>query len=345
MRAWLSPPLSLPSSISASGQGFRWPWQGRSGGQLSPFWVADYFRIFRKFRPEVVNIHLPSALPAAGIAARLARVPVVVFSCTVNVWPRRGLKFRGFKLVMAKLKYRPGLFFDMATAVSGAIKEKLVGLGVPPQMVKVVPTVVDPKRFKGLDREEFRREIGAQGLRLVETVVRLEWAKGVDVFLRAAADVVREFPNTLFIIVGDGNLKWRLKLERLASRLGIPDKVRFLGFRRDVPRIMAALDIFVLASRREASGGVILEAGLAGAPVVASTADGIPEYIEDGKTGLLFPVGDHRALARRILLLLSNPRLARRLAEAHRRRVLEEFSVTRLVSKMLEVYKEALESR
>ena len=311
-------------------------------GELSPRWALGYFRLFRRLKPDVVNVHLPAALPAAGLAARAAHVPAVVFSCRVNVWPRKGLKFRGFKLATARAKYRPGLLFDMATSVSRAVKDELVRLGVPPERVKVVPTVMDPGRFEGLDPEDFRREVGAEGRRLVGTVVHLGWAKGVDVFLKAAAEVLKSFPDALFVVVGDGDEGERRRLEALAGKLGISGSVRFLGFRRDVPRIMVALDVFVLASRREASGGVLLEAGLAGTPVVASAAGGIPEYVEDGRTGLLFPVGDHEALARRVSLLLSNPELGRRLAEAHRERVLRDFSPGVLVSRMLDVYREAL---
>jgi glycosyltransferase involved in cell wall biosynthesis len=138
-----------------------------------------------------------------------------------------------------------------------------------------------------------------------------------------------EFPNIRVIIVGDGEL--RPELEAQAERLGIQDVVVFTGFRNDVAELLELFDVFVMPSTMEGLGTSILDALAARKPVVATRTGGIPEIIEDGRTGYLVQPKDAAALADAIARLIHEPAKAARFAEAGRRIIEERFSVSRMV--------------
>jgi glycosyltransferase involved in cell wall biosynthesis len=129
-------------------------------------------------------------------------------------------------------------------------------------------------------------------------------------------------------------------LEQLAERLGISARTKFAGYRFDATALMSAMDIFVLPSVRDAAPVVLLEAGLAGLPVIASRAGGIPEYIRDGETGLLFPPGDAEALAEKLVTLLKDREFAHQLARQHQTFVLSNCTVDHLAQEVIALYQQ-----
>jgi glycosyltransferase involved in cell wall biosynthesis len=154
--------------------------------------------------------------------------------------------------------------------------------------------------------------------------------KGQDVFLEAAALLLREGFPAHFRIVGSplfGEQAFERQLRELAAKLGMREHVEFMGF-SDVPAILRGLDVLVHASRiPEPFGQVIIEGMAAELPVIATDGGGAREIIEDGRTGLLVPLGDARALAQALAQLLAQPERARRLAAAGRQHVLEHFTI------------------
>ena len=168
-----------------------------------------------------------------------------------------------------------------------------------------------------------------EDVQVVGTLGRYEPQKGLVYFLRAAARVHAKRPLTHFLVVGDGPL--REELEALATELGIRQVVHFAGWRSDVPELLAAMDVFCLASLWETFGIAIAEAMLASLPIVASNVDGIPEVVADGETGFLVPPKDAMALAEKLLLLLEDQDLARDMGEAGRLRAQTRFSVPTMV--------------
>ncbi len=206
--------------------------------------------------------------------------------------------------------------------------------------------------FSGIDIAPFDAAIErraatrqALGIRedeiLVGGVGRLEPVKGFTYFVEAAHAAAYAMPGLKFILAGDGSL--RDKLEQQAEALGA--RMQFLGLRHDVPDLMAALDIFVLPSLNEGMGRVLLEAGAAGAPSVATAVGGVPDIIVDGKTGVLVAPREPAALARAILELAHDASLRTSMGGAARARIAPAYSIESMVRQIEDVYEELIEEK
>ena len=177
---------------------------------------------------------------------------------------------------------------------------------------------------------------------LVVLVGRIADWKGQDVFIRAAALTRDAFPLARFQIIGAplfGEYEYEASLHRLCAELGVEDRVEFLGFRSDVPALLAEADVVVHASTLgEPFGQVVIEGMAAGKPVIATDGGALPEIVLPGKTGLLVPMGDAPAMGEAISALLSDPVRARAMGEAGRLRVQERFTISHTVRKMERIY-------
>jgi len=195
----------------------------------------------------------------------------------------------------------------------------------------------------GVSGERVRRELGLNGDRslLVGVVGRLVRDKGGACFLEAASRLAARIPEAIFLFVGRGTEEENLR--RLAKDLGLTGRVRFLGFRQDVPEITAALDLSVLPSIDcDASSAVLKEAMALAKPVVATDMGGAREIVEEGKTGLLVPPGDSEALAEAVGKILLSGDRGRAMGREGQRRVQSHFGQKRLVEGTLIAYRAAL---
>ena len=153
--------------------------------------------------------------------------------------------------------------------------------------------------------------------------------------------MLEEWPESTFLLVGEGPLAGEMHL--YTERLGIASNVRFLGWRDDVPAILAAMDICVLASLWEGLPYTLLEAMAAGKPMVATSVGGSREIVVDGETGLLVPPRNPSALARGIMRLLADQALAAEMGRRGRERVHDVFSIEAMLRKTEEVYEKLLQ--
>lgn len=160
--------------------------------------------------------------------------------------------------------------------------------------------------------------------------------KRVDVLIRAAAVAREAGANVALVVCGDGAL--RPELEGLAMSLGVADRVRFLGMRQDVPAVLAACDVFVHGAEFEPFGIVAVEALAMGLPIVVPDAGGMVEAVEPGKTGLVYPVLDHRALAAHMIRLDHHPVEREQMSRAARRSAVTRFSVTAYMDHLYAIY-------
>ncbi len=193
-------------------------------------------------------------------------------------------------------------------------------------------------------RGDLRRELGiGHSTRLIGIVARLAPIKAHEDFFAAAQLVQQAQPDVSFLVIGDGER--RAELEALVRRLSLTDHVRFLGWRRDMPRIYADLDVVALTSRNEGSPVSLIEALAAARPVVSTAVGGVPEVVLDGETGLTVPVSQPRALAEGIVRLLRDPVEAELLAHAGRRHVYPRYDSSRLVEDMRSLYLRELAQR
>ncbi len=235
---------------------------------------------------------------------------------------------------------------DAFTAVSSRTLEFAVQReGVSRDRAVVIPNGIDISRWNDLpDSAEARSELDLrQEDFVVGTLGRLHEQKGHVHLLDAAAEVLKERPRTVFLIAGYGPL--RRLLEDKARELGVADRVRFLGYRRDVGRILAALDVFVLPSLWEGMSNAVLEAMAAGKPVVATAVDGNVDQVVHGRTGLLVPPADSAALAAAILEIARDPQAARDMGRLGRERVTAEFTLDRMTGAYLDLYGHLLETK
>jgi glycosyltransferase involved in cell wall biosynthesis len=231
---------------------------------------------------------------------------------------------------------------DRTVYFSRYMRDHGIALGARPDAARVVRKGVDLRHFAPADdRARLRQSLGLADRPMILTVAGLIARKGIDHLLAAVARVRRHHDVSL-VICGDG--PDRAKLAGLANDLDLADRVVFAGrVARDViPRYFAACDVFTLASVKEAAGNVLFEAMASGRPVVCTDAGGPGEYVVNGHTGFVVPVADPEAMASKIVALLDDPVLADRLGAEARRSTIDEFDYVRMVSDLLEVYREVL---
>jgi glycosyltransferase involved in cell wall biosynthesis len=282
---------------------------------------------------HIVHTHLYHGNYYGRLAAFAARVPVTVASVH-NVYDR-------VKPHRRRINRWLGRRTDAIVAGSETVRKDILQWdGVPVEKVRILPygIALDPY-LAPMDREGARRVLDLpSGLPVIGTVGRLEVQKAHDVLLHAFASLRRAGTDAILLLVGDG--RERESLQALATSLGLGDRVRFLGTRRDLPLLYAAMDVFTLPSRWEGTPLALLGAMAAAVPVVATPVGGVPEVVEDGATGRLVPVEDTAALAAALAGALRDRTTSRAFAELGRTRVMGKCSVEAMVRGLEALYLE-----
>lgn len=254
--------------------------------------------VLTRLRPDIVHTHTSKAGALGRLAAALANLSAGEPAVIVHT-PHGHLLYgyygpvRTFVFKLAE-RFLAGFTDYFIALTPGELRETSgAGIGRPDRWA-VVHSGVDFSPVKPVSREE----LGISGDQVaIGTVARLERVKGVEHFIRAAAELLKTAPglNTRFIVIGGGQLEAGLRA--LAESLGLAGKVLFTGFRGDAAALMGALDIYVQPSLNEAMGRAPLEAQALGIPAVVSSVCGLPDIIKEGETGLLVPPADPAALA------------------------------------------------
>jgi len=266
----------------------------------------------RELQPDVVLCHTYKANLIGRPVCRTAGVRVVAVS---RAWTGEDFKVRMYDRLDRFLLKR----FDRVVAVSEGQADQVRATGVPERKLRVIRNSARLDAFAQPDptgRAELEALTPTPGERIVVSAGRLSPDKGFDVLIRAATVVCTVDPGARFVVFGDGVL--RDELPKQAAAAGLAEKMAFAGFRKDLDRLMPHADVFVLPSFNEGLPNVVLEASAAGVPVVATAVSGTPEAILDGQTGHLVPAGDAPALANRLLRLLGDAGLRRRMGLAGR---------------------------
>jgi glycosyltransferase involved in cell wall biosynthesis len=287
-------------------------------------------RIIADVKPDVVHAHDPMGVALAAMALPMApgleRPPLFVAARRVDFHLKRH--------AFSRWKYHQ---VDVFIAASHAIARILEVDRIPSDRIVVVH---DGVNVGWIDRQPAVDAHAAfwlpKGAPLVGNVAALVAHKGQRHFVSAAARVIREVPDARFLIVGEGEL--REPLERQIKELGLERHVVMTGFRDDAVGLQKSFDVFVMSSVTEGLGSAMLDAMACARPVVASRTGGIPEAIEHGSTGVLVPPQDEAALAHAIVQMLGDTDLRRTLGAAARQRIVDEFSIEKMVAKTLSVY-------
>ena len=320
------------------------------GGKANVLAVPRLARAVERHRIDALHSHLSTASWWCGWLEQLGGPPSIghVHGFTSALWHRRQTHL---------------------IACSTAVKRDLVAKDIAADRVTVMHYPVDPDdMLSKCSPAVVRAELGAEADDpIVGTFAHLSLKKGYRELVQAAAIVLRQMPAARFWCFGDGPL--RAELEQSARVLGIADRFRLWGFRRDVPDLMRAVDVMCLPSHREPFGLVYVEAGLAEKPVIACNAGGAPEIIADGETGLLVPpptdlagstgaasargatgsasahsdlANNVSSLAEAILTVLGNRERARAMGRRGRELALERFGWPRYLAQLDALYARVL---
>ena len=301
--------------------------------------------LMRRERPQIVHTHTAKAGVLGRLAVRMARVPVVVHTF-------HGSAFEGYfgpigSAVIQCIERALAWITDAVVAVSPRIADDLIQRRIAPKRkIEVIPLGLELDLFSQTERHkgELRQELGlSPQIRLIGSVGRLVPIKDVGTLLSALAELARTDPNVALLVVGDG--PERASLEAEACRLNLGPHVRFLGFRSDLERIYADLDVAVNCSLNEGTPVALIEAMAASVPVVATGVGGTPDLLEDGRLGRLVPPRDPQALAEAISHALSPEGDRTEQAQLARQSVLRRFSLERLLGDLDQLYLRLLKAK
>jgi glycosyltransferase involved in cell wall biosynthesis len=309
-------------------------------------WQAgrELIDLLRRTRPEIVHTHSSKAGILGRWAAHRAGVPVVIH--TVHGFPFHDHQAAPYRSLCVALEKATARLTDRFICVARADVDKGEANGVFRREEAVVirsGIALRPFQEGAGSGAVLRRELGVPaGDPLVGMVACLKPQKDPVAFVEVAARVRREVPGAWFLLVGDGALRGRV--EEARRRHSLEDRLLLVGWRRDVPAVMDALDVLVLTSLHEGLPRVVPEAMASSRPVVATAVDGTPEAVTDGETGFLVPPRDAETAAGRVVDLLTDPPRARSMGEEGLRRV-PEFDIDEMVRRQEGLYEELVEKR
>lgn len=300
----------------------------------SPRTVTDLTRaaaFLRREQTDILDCMLGITTLVGPFVGRAAGVPVVVNNQrNLSYWLSGGVKERVYGFVSRRL-------VDAVLVNSeAAIRELVERFAVPESKIMHVGVGTDLSRAaEAAPNEALVSELGLGGRRVVGIVGKLSQVKGHRLFLKAAALISQTRADVAFLVVGDGPDREALEAE--SEALGLSSRVRFAGARGDVPSLLKTMDVLVVSSFSEGSPNVVLEGMGAGVPLVATRVGGIPEIVEDGRSGLLVEPGDARALSEAVLALLNEPERARSMGRRGRELAVERFDIDAVVRRTEDV--------
>ncbi len=330
--------------------------------------LAHLVRILRQERPHLVHTHTSKAGILGRLAARIARVPVVIHTPHGHVFHSYEGKLKS-KVFVGVERSCASMAQRLVALTDREMQEHLeLGVGRPEQW-SIIHSGVDFRPFEAArgGGERVRAELGIPPQApVVGTVGRLVAIKGQEFLLEAAASLAGEFPDLHLLMVGDGPLRTQLlemargaglntvehpapgvagETLRTSGSAAPAPTVHFVGLRKDVGRMLSAMDVFALPSLNEGMGRVLVEAMAMELPCVASQVSGIPDVVEDGSTGLLVPARDAASLSGALRRLLASPDLARAMGQRGRARAVPGYSVEEMLAQLERLYRQALRER
>jgi glycosyltransferase involved in cell wall biosynthesis len=293
-------------------------------------------RSFRERRLDIVHNYLLRANFVGSLAARLARVPIVLCS-------KRGCHhMEGGDLLMAKVG---NALADRVTANAEAVRDFVhLDEGCALAKMPVIPSGIDTDRFQPLPAADYKQRLGLPAdCTAVGIVTRMRTRKGVEEFVRAIGELRRTRPDVHGVIVGEVSLDD--VLEGIVREYGLDGHLSLLGRRSDMPEVLSAFDLFVLSSHDEGMSNAVLEGMAMQLPVVATDVGGTGEVVRHGESGLLVPAKDPGALAAAMADVLADRERAGAMGRLGREIVVARFSAPAMVRQMEDLYFEIARSR
>jgi glycosyltransferase involved in cell wall biosynthesis len=308
------------------------------GWKYSPFGALRAVRQIAGARFDLLQAFLPTEAVYAALAKILFRLPQpMVFRCG---WSGDSLHAASWRYGWL---YRRAYSAFVANSPSSA--DFLESMGIPRERIRIIPNIHESERFfQPIDRAQVRQslEINANVPLLIH-VGRLTPTKRVQDLIEAVSMIVSCRPELRVLLVGDGPDRRNIVGE--IERLNLQDHIKLLGVRSDVPALLRSSDLFVFPSETEGLPNAVIEASLAGLPIVACDVPGVRDVVRHGETALLCPPRDARALAALIENTLSNPLAAQHRAKRSQHEAEAKYSVDNVLSQLYQLYDELLGQR
>jgi glycosyltransferase involved in cell wall biosynthesis len=304
------------------------------------------YRLMKAERYDIVHTHATKAGFLGRIAARLAGVPIILHS--VHGWafnyPAVPKYLTQAFILIERFAAR---FTDKIVTLTHTLMDDALKVGVGrPDQYAVIFSGIDVDQFRNVqvDVQKKRAELGLplQGP-IVGTVTIMNNHKAVDDIVRAAPKVLEAMPDAHFLLVGDGELLPTVRA--LVQQLNLEDKVTLPGLRRDVPELLAIMDVFAHMAWYEILPRAILQSLATGTPVVVAQTGSLEEIIKDGENGILVPPHDPDALAEALIKLLRQPELLQRMGRVARESVAAHFTLEAMVRSTEVLYNELIEAK
>ena len=316
--------------------------------EISPF--SDLFAFIRIYNLlnkkgyHIVHTHSSKAGFLGRLASKLAGVPIILY--TPHSFSFQGKNASFINQFYIKLERFAAGFTDRIVAVSCDEKRVALKAGIcQNRMVEVIENGVNMQAFKSeANIRKLRREFGIRdGRQVVGTVARFCPQKGYKYLIKAARQVVNICPQAIFLLIGDGEL-WD-KIKAMVGRWNLSENVIMTGQRKDISDLYALMDLFVLPSLWEGTPYALLEAMAAKRPVIATAVSGTVDIVRQGKTGILVPPEDPKALSLAIVQLLKDKKLAEKLGIGGRRLVEEKYQLKDQIRKLESFYLRIVEEK
>jgi glycosyltransferase involved in cell wall biosynthesis len=305
--------------------------------------LLKLYAILKKERIDILHSELFRADFYGRLAAKLAGTRIIV-SKIQNIE-----KFRE-SILLNWIDRLTARYANKIMCVSDSVREHAIQkIQLPRHRFVTIHNFVNIEEYRRTDdserkRLEYRRALGIKDKNLlVGTVGRLAPQKAQADFLKAACMILKETPSVRFIVVGEGCL--REELGALAEALGLAANIHFVGFQKNISVVLSAMDIFVLSSRWEGLPLTVCEAMASYLPVVATKVGGVPELVQNGKTGILVDAGNVNQLSESIQRLILDEKQRVRFGQEGRVRVEKEFSMSKALERMQTVYANCLKAK
>lgn len=300
----------------------------------------ELWKIFRAEQPDIIHLNSAKASTLGALAGRLLGVPKIIF--TAHGWAFNENRPYVARLLIKIISWATVILCHQTIAVSDNVMRCMHWIGTQKKMI-VIRNGIEQIDF--LERGEARKFLSAlihakipPDAFLIGTIAELHPSKGLEYAIETLAKLIPKNPYLYYIILGDGQEKEHL--DALIKRPKMEDRVYLAGFVKDAARYLKALDLFILPSTTEALGYVLLEAGLAKLPIVATAVGGIPEIVENGVNGLLVPPRNPQKLAQAIEQITKEPQQGMDFGRALNNKVMNNFTLDRVITQTISLYTE-----
>jgi len=303
----------------------------------------EIYGVIKREKPDILHLHSPKASGLGALAGRLLRIPLIV--STVHGWTFNENRSIGQKIVIGFFSWLTVILTHKTIVLSQ--KEYNQGIRFPfvKDRLSIIPLGIKAPTFMSIDgaKQTIGKQIGIDLGELnkkvvVGTIAELHPNKGLNYLIDSMEQVVREHPECICIIIGDGEEASALHLQIKEKKL--ENNVFLTGYIENAPEYLKALNIFVLPSLKEGFPYVILESAYASMPVIATTVGGVPEMVEDMKSGVLVQPKNSRELSHALSYMIEHPVMRKQYGSALREATIQNFPIEKMIGSLERVYSE-----